>query len=182
VKTYTELLADEAYLSLGAAPRAILHSLWLAYAQSRCRLSADTGQLSRRLNLRVRQSDLEALNRAGFIDFVASASLADGYHAASASRAREEEEKEKEKDSPLPPQSGGTSSRENGLNPRALGENPRALAKTTLPERRARKWIDNGLADLIPDAHLEEVLADEFDIGERELAAELATYARERRA
>jgi hypothetical protein len=27
VKTYTELLADEAYLSLGAAPLAILYSL-----------------------------------------------------------------------------------------------------------------------------------------------------------
>lgn len=83
IKNYTELLHDHAYLGLTQTQRAVLHGLWLEYASSGCKVPESTASLSRRLGLRVTKRTLEALNHAGFIDFVASAALADGYHGAS---------------------------------------------------------------------------------------------------
>jgi hypothetical protein len=103
VKNYTELLSDEAYLALPGGTRSVLHGLWLAYASSRARLSADTGSLTRRLNLRVTKRQLEVLVQAGFIEIVDSAPLADGYHAASTTRAREEAEAETEEEAEVKP-------------------------------------------------------------------------------
>lgn len=177
VKTYTELLDDDAYRRLPGATRAVLHGVWMAYAKSRRTLPASTLELTRRLGLRVSGRQLEALVQAGFIDIVASTALAERLHDASASRAREE--KEEEKDSPYPAERGNGTPRERGENPRALGTNPRAVAKRTQPERNARRWIDNGLAAHIPPEHLEEVIADEFDLRDPELVADLAAYARE---
>lgn len=183
VKTYTELLHDDAYMGLPVGTALVLHRLWLAYASARCRLRADTKTLTRQLGVRVTRLQLDSLNHAGFIDLVASAELAEGYRAASASRAREEVEVEV--DTPYPAERGkienGNSPRGRGENPRALGTNPRAVAKRTAPERRARTWIANGLADLVPDVHLEDVIADEFGIAEPELVADLAGEARARR-
>jgi len=113
IKNNTELMADDAYLSLSGNDRAVLHGLWLEYASSRCRLRLDdvsstsrtrfgTRSISRRLNLRVTSGTLTRLNHAGFIDFVASAALAEGYHSASevasarAHATETEAEKEKE--------------------------------------------------------------------------------------
>jgi hypothetical protein len=94
IKTYTELLSDEAYLQLSGHRRAILHGLWLEYARSNCRLSLDTRTLTRRLGLKVSSSDLQALHDAGFITaashnhaalpgILASAPLAERTHPAS---------------------------------------------------------------------------------------------------
>lgn len=83
IKSYTELLADEEYLSLPGHTRSVLHGVWLAYASSRCRLRADARSLSSRLRLRVTEQQLVSLSDAGFIEFVASAALAEGYHGAS---------------------------------------------------------------------------------------------------
>jgi hypothetical protein len=94
IKAYVELLADEAYLRLSAHRRAVLHGIWLAYASSRCQLPIErltgaprahhaTLSLSSRLQLRVTTADLKALKDAGFLTFVASKTLAEGYHAAS---------------------------------------------------------------------------------------------------
>jgi hypothetical protein len=83
IKLYTRLHHDDDFLQLPASQRAILLSIWLETAQSQARLRADTSQLARRFNLRVRQGDLEALVDAGFIRIVASKTLAEGYHDAS---------------------------------------------------------------------------------------------------
>jgi hypothetical protein len=107
IKIYTELMSDDAWLGLSGHDRAVLICLWLEYASSRCRLPLDarssrsrgalgTLSLSRRLGLRVTTATLERLIDAGFIEIVASKTLAEGYHDASASRARVETETEEE--------------------------------------------------------------------------------------
>jgi hypothetical protein len=99
IKNNTELLHDSAYLGLTGEQRSILHGLWLEYASARCRLPADSRLLTRRLNLRVTKRQLESLYHAGFIDFVASEVLAEGYQSASGLLAlvrSQETEKEKE--------------------------------------------------------------------------------------
>jgi len=72
LKTFTRLLSDDAYLGLNAGERAVLHGIWLEYARSRGQLRLAHGSLTRRLNLKVRQEHLDALNHAGFIHFSAS--------------------------------------------------------------------------------------------------------------
>ena len=99
IKTYTELLDEDDYAGLTLRQRGLLHGVWLAYARSRCGLRAS------RVGLMVgddtvKKRDLDALNHAGFIDIVASKTLAEGYHDASA-RARDVEvETEEEKETP----------------------------------------------------------------------------------
>lgn len=91
IKVYTELTSDEAYLALTARARCLLHGVWLEYAQSKSALRADVTQLNNRLRMRATHADLVSLCDAGFIELVASKTLADGYHGAStalASRAR----------------------------------------------------------------------------------------------
>ena len=83
IKVYTELMSDAAWLELSGNDRSVLCCLWLEYASSRCRLRADTRSLTRQLHLRVTSATLQRLNHAGYIDLVASAALADGYHDAS---------------------------------------------------------------------------------------------------
>lgn len=112
IKNYTELLDTEEYLGLGFRLRGLLHGIWLEYAASRCQLGASPATLGRRLgDDSVRTRDLETLNHAGFIDIVASKTLAEGYQAASASlsvtrtgaRSLEtEKETEKEQDQQAP--------------------------------------------------------------------------------
>jgi hypothetical protein len=108
IKNYTELTKSDEYLGLGAGERAVLHGIWLEYASSQCALRFDPVLLARRLNLRVRQQHLDSLIHAGFISNVASKTLAEGYHDASAllaprAHAEEtetEEETEPEKETP----------------------------------------------------------------------------------
>lgn len=83
IKVYTELLDDEDYLQLTVRQRGILHGIWLLYAESRSKLGSNAARLGRRLgDPSVRRRDLDALEQAGFITFVASAALAEGYHVA----------------------------------------------------------------------------------------------------
>lgn len=72
IKNETKLLSSPDYLGLSAGERAILHGLWLAYARSLRRITANTKSLSRQLSLNVTRKQLEALNHAGFITFIAS--------------------------------------------------------------------------------------------------------------
>jgi hypothetical protein len=72
IKVWTELLSNEDFLSLSPVRRSLLLGLWLEYARTRLRIAQNTRSLSRRLQMRVRQSDLDALNNAGFIEFSAS--------------------------------------------------------------------------------------------------------------
>jgi hypothetical protein len=103
IKVYTELMSDPAWLDLSGNDRSVLCCLWLEYASSRCRLRADTRSLTRQLNLRVTTATLERLNHAGYIDIVASAVLAEGYHAASAHARATEVEVETEEEKPPNP-------------------------------------------------------------------------------
>jgi hypothetical protein len=100
IKNLTELMSSDDYLGLPASARGVLHGIWLEYARSRCELPGDTLNLTRRLSVKVSKRTLELLNHAGFIDIVASKTLAEGYQPASArARATEaEEEKEVEKE------------------------------------------------------------------------------------
>lgn len=100
IKNNTDLMANDAYLSLTEHRALMLHRLWLEYASSRCELSDDTLRLSRRLSMRVTRADLVWLIHAGWIEIVASKALAEGYHDASARAhdAEGETETEEEKE------------------------------------------------------------------------------------
>lgn len=108
IKNYTRLLNKDEYLALSSHRRGILHGLWMAYATSNRRLRGDTRSLSQRLQIKVSTSDLESLNHAGFIEFLASNVLADRLQAASRplaltradARSRETEEETETKTDP----------------------------------------------------------------------------------
>jgi hypothetical protein len=94
LKTYVELLHDEAYLGLTLSARGLLHGLWLEYAASRGQLPGDTARLSRRLRVKVLSTTLESLSEAGFSEIVASKPLA---------HTRSREKRREEKTPPQPP-------------------------------------------------------------------------------
>jgi hypothetical protein len=99
IKNLTELMSNDSYLGLSLHQRGVLHGIWMEYARARCQLPASTSTLTRRLGERVTRPTLIALIDAGFIDFVASKLLAEGYQDASAVLAlvrSQETEKEKE--------------------------------------------------------------------------------------
>lgn len=180
LKDWLDQLDRDEYLTLTLAERGLIADIRRTFARFDGQLRVT--MLAGYIHARVQRKQLDRLVEAGFL--VISAAKPPPIGSASAARARGE--KEEEKDTPISRQSrdienrNGTP-RERGENPRATGTNPRAVAKATLPERQAQAWIANGLADHIPDAHLEEVLADEFGIVEPELIAELATLARAKR-
>ncbi len=72
IKDFTQQLSKDEYLGLTWQQRGLLHDLRLEYARSKRQLSASTTSLSRRLGQPVRASQIEALNRAGFIELHAS--------------------------------------------------------------------------------------------------------------
>jgi hypothetical protein len=160
LKSYTRQLDDERFLNLSMHARGVLDSVRIAFARAHGRLSTDTRQLTHRLGQRVTTVHLEGLADAGFIELVSRDVLDQRLEAFySSPRARVEGEEE------------------------SLDREKVALEKSNgrpvTGERRARTWIDNGLADEVPPDHLEDVLADEFGL-EREQAAELVSYARRR--
>ena len=72
IKDYVSQLHDDDYLQLTLAQRGLLHGLRQEYAQSAGRCPADVRQLSRRLQGKVEQRQLNALIHAGFITISAS--------------------------------------------------------------------------------------------------------------
>jgi len=98
IKNYTELLSDEAYLTLTPNRRSLLHAVWMEYARSRRRLPVATASLAHRFAMVVRMRDLEALRDAGFIDFSASKPASEG-----ARRAARVEKRRREEGSPAVP-------------------------------------------------------------------------------
>lgn len=153
IKSYIDQLDRDEYVNLTLAERGILADIRHLYSRHNGQLRAK--MLPGLVHARVRIDQLERLKDAGYIAIVAAKPPPLGSE--TAARAREEKEIEKEKDFPK------------GFH----GKNGNG------PERRARAWIANGLAAEVPDAHLEEVIADEFGIAEPELIAELAKLARE---
>ena len=102
IKTYLELLDNDAYLGLPPRARALLHGVWMAYARARGELRYEpdaspmrrrygSGALDKRVRMRVYCDDIKRLSDAGFIEVSASKPLASCYQAASV---EEEEEKE----------------------------------------------------------------------------------------
>jgi hypothetical protein len=69
VKLNVSLLRDERYLALGAHERAVLHGIWLVYAQTSGRVVARPSWLSRQLGFRVFRKTLDVLATAGFVEF-----------------------------------------------------------------------------------------------------------------
>ncbi len=70
IKDYTAQLDDDRYLSLNAHQRAVLHDIRIAFASARGKLPKDTRKLSNKLSIRVTKPTLEALNDAGFVEFL----------------------------------------------------------------------------------------------------------------
>lgn len=168
IKNHTELMANDDYLRLSEHRVTMLHRLWLEYASSLCRLSADTRSLSRRLFVRVTTADIDALVQAGFITLVASAELADGYQAASSRARSREEEEEVDEDIPLPP-----SSKRPKTKPARNGR-----AGDAASYQRAEQLIRNGAYQLT-DASLEDELTErDVPPGARETLLELARSLR----
>lgn len=91
IKNYVRLMSHDDYLDLSYHQRGILHGLWMEYARSNRQLPGSTVTLTRRLGHRVTTRDLEALNEAGFIQFVASKTLAERYHSRAPAHSREAE-------------------------------------------------------------------------------------------
>jgi hypothetical protein len=77
IKDYTEQTNKDAYLELTFHQRGLLSDLRREYAATRRQLRGDTSALTRRLGQRVAEDSLQALNRAGFIAFSASAPASD---------------------------------------------------------------------------------------------------------
>lgn len=90
IKNYKSQLHDDDYLKLTLTQRGALHGIRLLYAASDEKLLGDTRALSRKLNGRITNETLKALNHAGFIRFSASKPLASRYQAASPEKRREE--------------------------------------------------------------------------------------------
>lgn len=167
IRVYAELQHSDQWLQLPAGRRGMLTSLWLEYMMSRCRLPADTRELSRRLNARIRQDDLEALNQAGFLDVLSEPNPTHVRMASEkprTSRAPERREEKKREDTRA------TRTSPNGSEPSPYAHHgPRPEA--------ARAWIDNGLALQVPEAALRAVLADEFKISNEKTLDELMERA-----
>jgi hypothetical protein len=78
VKLHVSLLRDDNYLALTAQERAVLHGIWLVYAETNGRVVARPSWLSRQLGFRVTGATFDALVRGGFIAVRSSES--DGAH------------------------------------------------------------------------------------------------------
>jgi hypothetical protein len=75
IKDYTRQLDDDRYLDLTLHQRGLLADLRLAFSKARADLELDRSRLSARLGATVYQRDLEALNHAGFIEFISRETL-----------------------------------------------------------------------------------------------------------
>ena len=76
IKLYLDLHHRDAFMQLTPNQRCVLFGIWIEYALSGRELHKNTRELSRKLNVRVTERTLQALNHAGFIRFVASEPLA----------------------------------------------------------------------------------------------------------
>ncbi len=70
IKAYTRQLDDSRYLDLSTHARGLLHDLRMAFARAHGELPMNTRQISHRVHSRVTKAQLEALNHAGFIEFL----------------------------------------------------------------------------------------------------------------
>ena len=149
IRVYTELLHNEDYLGLSATQRATLHGLWLEYAMSRGNIPESTPKLSRKFRVRVTKRTLEALNQAGFIEFVASKPLA-------LDLSRGEESRKETPISPVDNYRGGAAKR----------------------RRVAEEWLA-GPGREVPESQLATVLREDLKITDPDMLAQLLVRAQE---
>jgi hypothetical protein len=191
IKVYPSLLSHDAFLELSPHRRALLLGVWLEYARTRRQLPEDTAKLSRRLAQRVLRSDLEALKKAGFIDFSAS-------RPASTSASTDASlEVERDIEGPLvpAPSAGNASNNDStsasntvpclicgelvkigyrcpacGSNPRTAGSNSRRARRShSTPYQRAETMTRNVGREYPLDAYREELARFDLNAGERDL-------------
>jgi hypothetical protein len=91
IKTYGSLLHKDEYLDLKPTSRALLHGIWLAYAQTDGVIRAH--HLQKVIGMRFKSEHLQALIDAGFVRLRASKPGAKRY----TSRARAKRQRHKEK-------------------------------------------------------------------------------------
>lgn len=152
IKAYTKQHDEDEYRALTGAQRAVLHDLRIAFARARGKLTKDTRGISQRIALRVTNATLEALNDAGYIEFVSRATLERRLEEFYASRARapahqKEEEREEEVEVEIEPRA--VTSSVNGDAPPPLEppdyidldapplNSPRTSLEQTIPELRS---------------------------------------------
>jgi len=75
IKTYPKQLDDWRYLQLTNRQRALLADLRQMFATSQAQLRHDRGTIEARRQAETRHADLEALNHAGFIEFLSRDAL-----------------------------------------------------------------------------------------------------------
>lgn len=121
IKNYFDLVHDDAYLSLSAVERALLHGLWLLYGAARRQLRRKTAAAS--LQLRVESKHWDALVNAGFIEFSASKPLALARARVLATEAEAETKEETEVVQPsVKPSSSSSFQDEDGFKAKTKGE------------------------------------------------------------
>jgi hypothetical protein len=114
IKNYLELLNKDEYLDLTLPQRGLLHGIWMETARrGNGRLRSDIASLSRALGLHegVRIATRDSLVHAGFIELVASKSLATRYQAASPEVLLRKTKEERRTTSVAPPPQNGKSHR-----------------------------------------------------------------------
>jgi hypothetical protein len=67
IKVYHSLLDEPNYIALTPETRSLLEGIWKLFARTRGTLRKDTRNLSRQLNQRVTEQQLQRLNHAGWI-------------------------------------------------------------------------------------------------------------------
>jgi hypothetical protein len=82
-RSHRRLLEDDGYWNLPAGPRALYAGIALLALNERGTVEYSTRKLSRRLNLRVTEQQVESLVQAGLIGICASREQAKSWHAAS---------------------------------------------------------------------------------------------------
>ena len=103
IKSYTKQMLDDRYLRLTDRQRALLRDIRDVFAMTAGRLPRDTRTISRHRHQQTRDADLQALNRAGLIEFCSREGLEHRLEILYDSRAparssEEEEEVERDKD------------------------------------------------------------------------------------
>lgn len=170
IKQYTKQLDDDRYTDLPPRARSLLHDLRMAFARCsyRVRISGGprahrertvSGTLSQRVMQRVYTSDLELLNRAGFIEFISREVLEKRLDQLYASRApahsrRQQQKKTAEKPEPPKPSSPNVNDATPGEEPStsAAAENLEAPRESEVEAagQTLRGWDHGSFAVVMP--------------------------------
>lgn len=154
IKDYTKQLRDDRYLALTDRQRALLRDLRDVFAVTFGRVPRDTRAVSRHRHSQTLNSDIDALNHAGFIDIISREVLEqrlEHFYSPLKSKSKKES-----KETPLPPSDEGDGVLH--MTPREAGTSPRSKRKVERREQSLRDFVARSW-DEYPDL---EVLVDEL--------------------